>query len=402
MKYVGSLNADQRNFRLGKHSHRIRSIDLLRGLVMILMALDHTRDFFSIVHFDPLDLSHTTPEYFFTRWITHFCAPVFVFLSGTSAFLYGQRVDSKKELSKYLFTRGLLLVILELTLVRWGWQFNWNYSYSWVQVIWVLGISMIILAWLVHYSIKRIMIFGISMVILHNLLDGIRATDLGSLGWLWLFLHEEGTITLGSKGVLWVVYPLIPWIGVMAVGYGLGKVFKKQSHERKKILLQLGLIITMAFLVIRGINLYGDPQPWSLQKNFIFTLMSFLNCEKYPPSLSFLLMTLGPAMILLSLFENVHGWKKKFLLPYGRTPLLFYLVHVPIIHLLSFLLALKMGLNTSFQFNNSDPSTWPAGFGLNLPGIYLVWIAVVLALYPLCSLYAAIKSRKKSKLLSYL
>lgn len=375
---------------------------MLRGLVMILMALDHTRDFFSLAHINPVDLAQTTPGLFFTRWITHICAPIFVFLGGTSAFLYGQKAGSKKELSHYLITRGLLLIFLEFTLVRWSWQFNFNYSFLWIQIIWVLGVSMIVLAWLIYLPIKRILVFGIALILLHNTLDGIKADDLDSFSWLWLFLHGNGAITFGNNGVLQIVYPLIPWVGVMAVGYGFGQIFLKQSHERKKLLLQIGLVVSISFLFVRGINLYGDPHPWSLQKNLIFTIMSFLNCEKYPPSLSFLLMTIGPGIILLGVFESIRGWRKKLLVPFGRTPLFFYLIHVPVIHLLSLLFALTAGVNASFLYNNSDPATWPRNFGFYLPGVYFVWIVVVLSLFPLSKWYAEFKSQKKYKWLSYL
>ena len=402
MNYFNSPAKDKSNHRLFKYSRRIRSIDMLRGLVMILMALDHTREFFSSANFNPADLALTTPGLFFTRWITHICAPVFVFLAGTSAYLYGMRAGSKKGLSNYLLTRGLLLIVLEFTIVKWGWQFSLHYSVLWVQVIWVLGVSMIVLAWLINLPVKRIMIFGIAMILLHNLVDGINAEDFGSLKWLWLLIHQKGTVSVAGKGLFQVVYPLVPWVGVMAVGYGFGETFLKEAHERKKYLLQIGLAISILFLVVRGINIYGDPHPWSQQKNLTFTIMSFLNCEKYPPSLSFMLMTLGPAITLLGVFEGVRGWKKKFLLPFGRTPLFFYLIHIPLIHLLSVLFTSKPALDSTFIYRGYEHTALPTGYGFDLPVIYLIWIIVVLGLYPLSKWYAELKSQRKYKWLSYL
>lgn len=382
-------------------SGRIESIDILRGLVMILMAVDHTRDFISNAHFNPTDLALTTPGYFFTRWITHFCAPVFVFLAGTSAFLYGRRVSSKKELAKFLFIRGVWLVIIELTLVRFGWQFNFDYSYVWIQVIWVIGISMITLSGLIYFSIRTIAVFGAAMIFLHNLLDGINAEQFGPFKLLWILLHEEGFVTFGSSGFFWSVYPAIPWIGVMAAGYAFGTFYLKPVEERKKIFLQIGAAAAMLFIVLRAVNIYGDPVPWSQHDSFVYSFMSFLNCEKYPPSLSFLLMTLGPAIISLTFFEKIKtGWKK-FVLVFGRTPLFFYIIHVPVIHLIAVLIAAVSGLNATFMFTNLFPEDWPAGFGYGLPGVYIVWIVVLILTYPLCKRFLELKAEKKYKWLAY-
>lgn len=380
---------------------RIESIDLLRGFVMVIMALDHTRDFFSAAPFNPLDLTNGNAYYFITRWITHFCAPVFVFFAGTSAFLYGLKTESKKELAKYLVVRGLLLVVLELTLVRLGWQFNVNYSYAWVQVIWVLGVAMIVLAGLIYLPLRVTTISGIVMILFHNLLDGIRAEDLGWFKTIWIFLHDGGEIRFGSDGLFWVVYPLIPWIGVMAAGYGFGKLFLLPAHDRNKILIQLGLSVTTVFIILRFINLYGDPHPWITRDNSFYTFLEFLNTEKYPPSLLFLLMTLGPSFITLVLFEKLIGLPRKILLIFGRVPLFYYLLHVPVIHLLAVVLALAQGLDVVFLFDNSDPSIWPNEFGYGLFGVYIAWLLAVVIMYPLSKWFYELKKKRKYKWLSY-
>lgn len=380
---------------------RIESIDLLRGFVMVIMALDHTRDFFSAALFNPLDLTNGNAYYFITRWITHFCAPVFVFFAGTSAFLYGLKAESKKDLAQYLVVRGLLLVVLELTLVRIGWQFNVNYSYAWVQVIWVLGVAMIVLSGLIYLPLRVTTIFGIVMILFHNLLDGIRAEDLGWFKMIWIFLHDGGEIKFGNEGLFWVVYPLIPWIGVMAAGYGFGKLFLLPTIERNKILIRLGLLVAALFIILRFINLYGDPHPWIKRDNSFYTILEFLNTEKYPPSLLFILMTLGPSFLALVLFEKLIGFPKKILLIFGRVPLFYYLLHVPVIHLLAVILAFMQGLNPGFLFDNSDPSVWPSEFGYGLIGVYIAWFTVVVIMYPLSKWFYELKKERKYRWLSY-
>ena len=261
---------------------------------------------------------------------------------------------------------------------------------------------MIVLSVLIYLPNKWIALFGIGMILFHNTFDGIKADELGSFRWLWLFLHEEGIITFGENGIFWITYPLVPWIGVMAAGYVFGQLYLLPEKERNRYLLRIGSFLTILFFVIRGINIYGDPQQWSVQNNFLFSVLSFLNCEKYPPSLSFLLMTLGPSILLLAFLDKLKKGIKNFFLVFGRTPLFFYLIHVPVIHFFSVMLAVWMGYDTTFHFNNSDPATWPVGFGFNLPGIYAVWIFIVLLLYPLCKWFAKLKAEKKNKWLSYL
>ena len=288
---------------------RLDSVDLLRGLVIVIMALDHARDFFTSARFDPTDLTQTTAPLFLTRWITHFCAPVFVFLAGTSAYLYQARGKSPREASWFLLTRGLWLVVLEWTVIRWAWMFNFNYTSEllFVQVIWVIGVSMIVLAGLVHLPLGAVAALGIAMIAGHNLLDGVAPESLGRWAPLWILLHVQAPIPLRGDQVFFVIYPLVPWIGVMAAGYAFGRLLHRPAEERRRMLLRLGGGLTIAFLALRALNGYGDPAPWSVQESAGRTVLSFLNTTKYPPSLLFLLMALGPAIALLPLLERLRG-----------------------------------------------------------------------------------------------
>ena len=413
---------------------RIDSIDLLRGIVMVIMMLDHTRDF---VHreaflFDPTDLTKTNTALFFTRWITHFCAPVFVFLAGTSAYLQFARGKSKSQLSRFLVTRGLWLIVLEFTLVRWGAFLNFDYRFlGALQVIWVIGVSMIVLAALIHLPLRLVAAFGILMIALHNLLDRFHVDGWRGPGsavpsyWakLFIILHQgfEAFPVLGwPSPVVFVLYPVIPWVGVMAAGYALGALYQIDDAERRRILFRLGAIATLLFFVLRGINIYGDPSRWSTQKSLSFTLISFFNVTKYPPSLLFLLMTLGPALILLAWFERTganaagyrgHGglWSglsvraRNFFITYGRVPLFFYLLQWPTAHLMSALVHLIAGKPVRWMFGSQiDGSGPPPGVGFNLAIVYACWIVGVLLLYPLCKWFAGVKQRRRDWWLSYL
>jgi uncharacterized membrane protein len=386
-----------------RHAARLDAVDLLRGLVMVIMALDHARDFFhsGAPVFEPTDLSRTTPALFFTRWITHFCAPVFVFLAGTGAFLSLSRGRTKKDLSWFLLTRGLWLVVLEWTLVRFGVTFDLNYrSGSFVQVIWALGWSMIVLAALVRLPLRAVAAFGVLMIAGHNLLDRFHAADFGAWRWLWMILHEQGPLRSSSGFTLFVIYPLVPWIGVMAAGYAFGALARLEDERRRKVLLRLGSALTLAFVVLRATNLYGDPRPWAAQpRGSLYTLFSFLNCEKYPPSLLFLLMTLGPAIALLPLLERARGALSRFFTVYGRVPLFYYLLHFYLLHGMAVVFALaRYGSAASTVFAGG----LPPGYGYRLPVVYLVWIAAVLLLYFPCRYWARLKQRKRSAWLSYL
>src|SRR5271155_3718084 len=308
---------------------RIESIDVVRGVIMIVMALDHVRDFFENSGLDPTDLDRTTVPLFFTRWITHFCAPVFFLLTGTGAYL-SLRKQTKRELSRFLFTRGLWLIFLELTVTRClGWQFNFDYHVTVLIVLWALGWAMIVLSVLVYLPASVVTAFGVVMIATHNLLDSIESSNP-----LWSILHSPNVIVNHPGRIVLVIYVLIPWVGVTAAGYGLGQIYRWPSARRKAFLLPLGAGLSAAFLVLRGINLYGDPLPWSTQKSTVFTALSFLNTTKYPPSLLYLLMTLGPALLFLwAVDAGTPRWMRPGLI-YGKVPMFYYLLHVPLIHLI--------------------------------------------------------------------
>jgi len=382
-------------------SHRLPSIDLLRGIVMVLMALDHVRDH---VHrgaftYDPTDLSQAGPALFLTRWVTHFCAPVFVFLAGTGAFLWGARGRSPGEISRYLLTRGAWLVLLELTVVNWEWQMGIHFNFLIAQVIWALGWSMVALAVLVRLPVAAIAVVGCGMIAGHNLLDGIRPEALGALGPVWKVLHAPGPFEWAPGFTLYVMYPLVPWIGVMAAGYAFGSLYRRPPDRRRRALLAIGLLLTAGFVALRALNLYGDPAPWTAQRTGPLTLLSFLNCQKYPPSLLFLLMTLGPAILLLGALERgVAGFARPVVV-FGRVPLFFYVVHLFVIDVLSVGLAVaRYGSRTPELFAQGPP----ADFGYGLGVVYVLWIAVVVALYPVCRWYARVRARSRSPWLTYL
>lgn len=386
---------------------RLDSVDLLRGFIMVVMALDHVRDFFNSDTFDPTDLTRTYPALFLTRWITHFCAPVFCFLAGTGAFLSLTRGKTKQDLSWFLLTRGIWLVFLELTIVRsLGWTFEFQYHLSFAWVIWALGWSMIALAALIHLPIWGVTAFGVLMIGTHNLFDSVKSESFGTLSWLWTILHQPGRLHLFPHVYLGVGYPLIPWIGVMAAGYGFGALLLAEREQRRKRLLSLGACLTVAFITIRLLNIYGDAQPWSLQRNLLFTIFSFVNCTKYPPSLLYLLMTLGPALIVLALLDRETPAMLRPFLVFGRVPLFYYLLHIPLIHGLAVLFAyIKYGradwLMTMPESWNAWGELFPRDYGYSLPIVYLVWIGVILPLYPLCRWFAEVKRRRSDAWLSY-
>ena len=378
---------------------RVNSVDLLRGLVMIVMALDHTRDFFGTGGFNPRDVAD--PALFMTRWVTHFCAPIFIFLAGVAAYLYGTRGRSTGEVSRFLLTRGFWLIVIEFTLVRLGWTFGFGFDFFAMQVIWAIGASMVALAGLVWLPRGAIIAVAIGMIAGHNLLDGIHAADLGSAGWLWNILHEQGMVTLSSDLKIGVLYPLVPWIGVMAAGYALGPVFKRPPEERVRLFLGLGAAIILGFLALRLSNLYGDPAPWLVKDSVLSTALSVLNVEKYPPSLLYLMMTLGPALLLLAAFEHASGRLAAWVTTFGRVPLLYYVAHIFLIHSLAVLVALVVISDASWLFGGA-PGARPAGWGFGLPVIYGIWLAVVIGLYPICRWFAQVKRRRDDWWLSYL
>jgi uncharacterized membrane protein len=408
---------------------RIDSIDLLRGIVMVIMMLDHTRDF---VHrdylqgFEPTDLSRTNVILFFTRWITHFCAPLFVFLAGTGTYLQLIRGKSKSDLSRFLITRGLWLILLEFTVVRISVFLNVNYEFLGVmQVIWVIGVSMILLAALIHLPLRVIAGFGIGMIALHNLLDSYKVQG----GWqgpsspvpsywakLYFILHQplEAFPVVGFPSpVVAVIYPLIPWVGVMAAGYAFGALYQLDAQRRRRILLIMGSVATALFVILRAINYYGDPSKWSQQNTVVFTLLSFLNTTKYPPSLLFLLMTLGPSMFALAWFESNSDSSGRAQSPgnriqsafitFGRVPLFFYLLQWPTARFLAVIVHLAAGKPVGWMFGGQvGLSAPPPGVGFNLAVVYACWIVGVVLLYPLCKWFAGVKQRRRDWWLSYL
>ncbi|WP_067029809.1 DUF1624 domain-containing protein [Allomuricauda sp. CP2A] len=391
---------------LANRKKRIKSIDMLRGLVMVIMALDHVRDYFhaDAYFFDPSDMAQTNVPLFWTRFVTHFCAPVFVFLAGTSAFFVGQRRD-KKSLSIWLLKRGLWLVIAELTIIKLAWMFKLDYSTILLQVIWVLGISMIFLAGFIHLPKKFMIGLALLAVFGHNLLDPIAPTDTVASGF-WTFLHVFNIVNMGSFQVF-VGYPMIPWIFVMPLGFYFGELYKPSYDPKLRIkrLFQLGLGLTLLFFVLRSINIYGDPYTWTEQESFGMTIASYFNITKYPPSLLYLLITLGPSILFLAFVENIQNqWTEK-LVVIGRVPMFFYIVHIYVIHLL----AVVAAMSTGFDFSDMVIDIWVTlqpqlqGYGFDLWVVYLVWIVLTIALYPVCSWYNNYKTNHREKWwLSYL
>ena len=379
---------------------RLESVDLLRGVIMIIMALDHTRDFFGVPG-SPTNLATASVALFFTRWITHFCAPVFFLLTGTGAWL-SLRKRTRPELSWFLFTRGLWLIFLDLVLFRClALQFNFDYHTTVINVLWALGWAMIVLSVLVHLRPSLVTAFGVVMIATHNLLDSISSNNP-----IWSILHSPNIIFSSPGHIVLLAYPLIPWVGVTAAGYGLGQIYSWELARRRSFLLRLGISLTIGFVLLRALNIYGDPSHWATQRTPIYTALSFLNTTKYPPSLLFLLMALGPALLILC---GVDGRTPRILNPaliIGKVPMFYFLVHFVIIHLLAVVICFTRYGHIHWMFESPDianfPITQPPGWGLILPLVYLIWAFVVIAMYPLCRWYSAVKQRSSNPWLSYL
>jgi len=384
--------------------YRVQSIDVLRGIVMVIMALDHVRDFFfkvdignaATVATDPTNMATTTPALFFTRWITHFCAPVFVFLSGASAFLIGQK-KTKAQLSAFLITRGIWLVLVEWFIITLGWTFDPLYHIFILQVIWAIGVSMVILGLLVYLPVPIIFLLGFIIVFGHNLTDFGFASQLK--GNVFADLAYFGVFKVNSISAsrfFIIVYSFLPWTGMMLLGYCMGKIYTAgfDPGRRKRILRLTGLTLVLLFLVLRFTNWYGDPEPWSAQpRGPVFTFLSFLNVNKYPPSMLFACMTIGPALILLSGIERIRNWFTEIMNVYGRVPMFYYIIHFYIIHTLVVILFYVTGHgNKDIVTPNNIFLFRPSDLGFGLPGVYLVWIFVVVVLYPLCKRYDRYKS----------
>lgn len=374
-------------------ANRIVSVDLLRGAIMIVMALDHVRDFFMVVPYQPEDLDKSNIALFLTRWITHFCAPTFFLLAGTGIGLTLIRGRTVAEASRFLLTRGLWLVFLEFTVVAIGWRFEFALIPIIPLVIWALGVSMIALALLIRLPSTAIIAIALIMIGGHNLLDGIKPETFGAFSPLWTVLHVQAPI--GDD--IFIGYPLIPWIGVMALGFALADVYRWDVDRRRRFLLRAGTAATLGFIVLRATNLYGDAQPWSTQPTGVMTVASFLNASKYPPSLLYLLMTLGPMLIVLALLERAKGTVARWITVYGRVPFFYYILHIYLIHTLAVILARLQGSSAPAMFG--EGTQWP---GVGLGGVYLAWVVTILLLYFPCRWFAGLKARRKDWWLSYL
>lgn len=402
---------------------RLDSVDLLRGLIMVFMALDHTRDFFSYLPFPPEDMTRTWPVLFLTRWLTHFSAPGFFFLAGTGAYLSLSRGRTPAKVSRFLWTRGLWLVLMEMTIIGFAWTFIVSLGYG--GVIWALGWSMVALALIVRMPVRWVAAFGAVMVAGHNLLDRVQPQMFGKAYWLWIILHRPGFIPLPQVSFIhlppgvpfgfFILYPLVPWIGVMALGYAFGSVLRRPPEERQRWTLWAGVIATALFLVLRGFNAYGNPAQtffslghWAPQGTLGMTLVAFFNTNKYPPSLHFLLMTLGPSLIALAFFDKLAvkdrlGALGRFFVVYGRVPMFYYVLHLFLLHGMAVVVAMAWGqpyqwlLHGGFFLNQPSP-----GYGHHLPFIYLMWATAVLILYFPCKKFMDVKARRRDWWLSYI
>lgn len=392
-------------------TRRVQSVDVLRGIVMVIMALDHVRDGIHNAAFtdNPLNLATTTPALYFTRWITHFCAPVFIFLSGTSIYLQSLR-KTKKELSLFILKRGLWLIFAEWIIISFAWTFNPFFNFVPFQVIWTIGISMVILSGIIWLPFKAILAIGLVIVVGHNLLDIPEAAEGFKAGFWWDLLHH-GHFTMYSYApnhFAVIVYPFLPWTGLMMVGYCFGKFFVPQfsAEKRRKIFIALGAALVIFFAILRYSNLYGDPHPWTEQKNQLYTFLSFLNVHKYPGSLLYMSVTVGIAILFLGLIDRIRNGFTNVMVVFGRTAFFYYIAHLYLIHIIYMILFFIRG--HSMQDAIASMQNLPflfaipgEGYGLGI--VYLVWIVVVILLYPLCKWYDNYKRNHKEKWwLSYL
>jgi len=387
--------------------NRIESIDFLRGLVMIIMALDHVRDYFFFGSFtsNPTDLDSTTPLLFYTRIITHYCAPVFVLLTGTSAYLYGTK-KNKRDLSKFLLTRGIWLIFLEIIVNNFIWFFDPSYSFIVLQVIWAIGFSMLFLSGIIYFSNKIISVIGLVIICFHNLFDTFIYEGQSLYAILWYFLHQQSMIKISEHTSLAFGYPIIPWVGLMALGYVMGSLYTEyQSKERTSLLMKFGIYSVLAFIVLRLTNFYGEPNHFAIQEKISFSVMALFNTTKYPPSLLYLLMTIGPSLIVLSIIEKYKNKITDFFIVFGRVPLFYYFSHVFLIHITAIIFLMIENKDYSIMLNMTPflPNQYQLmEYGYPLWVVYLVWVIVILILYPICYKYMKYKSNSKKWWLSYL
>jgi uncharacterized membrane protein len=387
---------------------RIASIDIMRGIVMVIMALDHARDFYhaDAFVFSPTDLEKTTPFLFLTRFITHFCAPTFVLLAGTSVRISQQR-KSKKELSYFLLSRGLWLILLELTVIRFSVLFQFYYDIVLFQVIWAIGFSMVLLAGIIHLPFRAILMLGLVITFGHDVLNLIQLQPGDPFLIPWTFIHQVSFTEVFQGTFALVAYPFLPWLGILLLGYCLGEWYQKgfDADTRKKVLLRTGIVAIALFVFLRFFNLYGDPSSWSVQKDSVYTFLSFINVTKYPVSLQYTLLTLGPVLIILSWIEKVNSEGFRPFAIIGRVPLFYYILHFYLLHIVA--LALYMirtgkGLSEIDFHYNATFGGLPPGYGFPLVAAYIAWICVVLILYPACRWYNNYKGTHKHWWLSYL
>lgn len=389
---------------------RLREIDILRGLVIVLMALDHCRDYFHNSGFavDPLDPAQTTPLLYVTRWITHLCAPTFVFLAGVSAFLQTAKGKTTRQVSVLLLTRGLWLIVLELTVLDFGWAFAFPYL-IFLQVIWAIGWSMLALAALVWLGRKAVLAVGVAIIALHNLLDPITSQQLGGYGMLWQLLHEGGLLATAQGPFGIAAYPVLPWMGVIAFGYGMGAVFTDEPRRRDRTIFRLGAAMLTAFFILRWFGLYGDPHAagdWRDQHGLGAQLAVFFDAQKYPPSLQYVLATLGVVFALWPVLARLRGPAAAFFSTFGAVPFFFYVLHIYLVHALAMAANAAAGRNISGFFNfmvkGFTGSPEVQGLGFPLWGVYIAWAAVVAILYPACIWFAEVKRKRRDWWLSYL
>ncbi|MDQ5988445.1 MAG: hypothetical protein CSYNP_04205 [Syntrophus sp. SKADARSKE-3] len=381
--------------------NRISSLDAVRGIMMILMALDHSRFFFSQsqVFLDPLS---TTPALFFTRWVTNFCAPGFFLLAGCGAYLSVSRGKPLGQLSMTLATRGLWLIVLGFTVNKFFWSFTYDVSNFTAGIFWCLGCSMIFLSGMVFLPWSLILSVSLSMILLHNCFDTFSPDNSGTFSIIWSILHQKGPLLIDGFVPLYILYPLIPWIGVMTAGYCLGKAMLSEHKERRKKLFILGSILIIAFFLLRGFNLYGNPVDWMTQKNALLTFMNILECEKYPPSLSFLLITLGPILILIAALDRPSGQWMKPVIHFGEVPFFFYIIHIPLLNIISMIVSEIPSIRAYQLLAITSQPVSPADFQWDLPLTYGAWILAVMLLYPVCRRFARFKISRKDWWLSYL
>jgi uncharacterized membrane protein len=384
---------------------RVESVDVLRGLLMIVMALDHARQFFTNVRIDPTDPLLSWPALFMTRWVTHLCAPGFVALTGASVYLQRQRGRSAEYMTRKLLARGLWLIFVELTFVNFAIYLNLHTHM--LQVICAIGVSMLVLAFLQRLPVAWVAAYGFLVVALHNLLDVFQASQFGPAAWLWMVLHEQGRVLLQSKSLVIIEYPLLPWTGVIALGYAFGAVVVKQPRARQRWCLTASAIYMVMFAVLRVTNLYGDPAPFHVLESATRSAMSFLDLTKYPPSLDFLLATCGILLFVYFMIDALVEQKRMKRLTqiarvYGSVPFFFYVLHLYLLHLLLIPIALVIANCLHVPLPQADDPQIPAWWGFSLPVVYLIWIAVVVALYPACRWFSTLKSSRRAWWLSYL